>query len=1014
MNFNKILKAFRMTALAAWFMAHPMTAVAAPEISVTPLSFNLSNSVNREIFVEIDWMDGAGHSHKPSQAVIDRIVATFARDGFIIHIDVSNAIAHQDVLAVTNSPSSSSAIQAISNANFNHKDDSRYFYSIWGHDYSYNGGATGSSGIADLPGRIHLVTLGSFSGQTGTENNQVGTFIHEFGHNLSQLHGGTDSNNYKPNYVSVMNYHYQLDGIGSTLVTLGLAKVSDAFNNFGYSHGTLPDLDENHLNETVGIGLGKAVDWNGDGNTTGTDIAHDLNAEDWTSAFGTRSVITDYDNWGAINASVRSGVVMPGLKASPTPSEPCITARDYDTQLTFLKAMGAKNGIALTAGVEAGAVPVNGFTITNEGTQPLSIFGIVPETEAPWLTVSPAIPMSIPPGGSRNFAVAADFTQAPVGSTTTRMLVLSDDPDEGTYPGGVNVTVNVDSETSITIQPENKEIEYNQTANLTVSATGSNLSYQWFQGISGSLNMPVGLNSPSFTTPPLKVSTSYWVRVSSGVGFVNSDTAEISISEHPSNDNFANATVLSGTFGTVTGNNVNATKETGEPNHANNTASGSVWYKWVAPISGTATIDTMGSSFDTLLASYKGSAVNSLTPVSKGSNDDADSETQQSRVTFNMVSGTTYQFAVIGYAGPGGGLGNTGGITLNYTITPIPLPVISSLRNAKGYQGTPFTYTITAINSPTSFNATGLPEGLNVNTATGVISGTPTSNGTFTVNLTATNVSGPTTTTMGLTIGASAIDLKKAMDAPALTWVSGGSANWFGQASTAHDGPNAAQSGGIGNSQTTYTETTVAGPCKLTFWWKVSSEANKDLLTFYIDGVSTDAISGEVDWHKMSYMLAAGSHTLKWAYSKDVVGSIASDCGWVDQIEMLTPEIAVEQPTDNGLVDGTAKRDFGSVKVGKAGTAKTFVIRNTGTAKLTGLEVTKNGANPANFIVTTPAKTSLAPGKTTSFKVTFKPSAKGIRTATLHIKSSDTNESPFDIKLTGTGMAASSAFSSAP
>ena len=46
--------------------------------------------------------------------------------------------------------------------NFDHAADSRYYYSIWGHNYSYNGSFTTSSGIADITGRVHLVTLGSF------------------------------------------------------------------------------------------------------------------------------------------------------------------------------------------------------------------------------------------------------------------------------------------------------------------------------------------------------------------------------------------------------------------------------------------------------------------------------------------------------------------------------------------------------------------------------------------------------------------------------------------------------------------------------------------------------------------------------------------------------------------------------------------------------------------------------------------------------------------------------------
>jgi len=116
------------------------------------------------------------------------------------------------------------------------------------------------------------------------------------------------------------------------------------------------------------------------------------------------------------------------------------------------------------------------------------------------------------------------------------------------------------------------------------------------------------------------------------------------------------------------------------------------------------------------------------------------------------------------------------------------------------------------------------------------------------------------------------------------------------------------------------------------------------------------------------------------------------------------PEIVVAQPAGSGLVDGKAKKSFGTVKVGKAGVAKIFTIRNAGTAKLTGLSVSKDGANKKDFIITGPAKTSLAPGGYTTFQVKFAPAAAGTRNAAIHIRSNDKDESPFDIKLTGAAV----------
>jgi hypothetical protein len=118
-----------------------------------------------------------------------------------------------------------------------------------------------------------------------------------------------------------------------------------------------------------------------------------------------------------------------------------------------------------------------------------------------------------------------------------------------------------------------------------------------------------------------------------------------------SNDNFVNATPVTGVSGSTTGTTVGMTKETGEPNHAGNGGGHSIWFAWVAPAAGSVTVNTTGSSFDTLLAVYTGTSVPALTAVA--SNDDANGSTQSS-VTFNAMSGTTYRIAVDGYGGATG------------------------------------------------------------------------------------------------------------------------------------------------------------------------------------------------------------------------------------------------------------------------------------------------------------------------------------------------------------------------
>jgi hypothetical protein len=79
-------------------------------------------------------------------------------------------------------------------------------------------------------------------------------------------------------------------------------------------------------------------------------------------------------------------------------------------------------------------------------------------------------------------------------------------------------------------------------------------------------------------------------------------------------------------------------------------------------------------------------------------------------------------------------------------------PVITSATTAQGTFGQTFSYQITATNSPTSYGASPLPTGVSVNTSTGLISGTPSTAGTYTVTVSATNTSGTGTATLTINV----------------------------------------------------------------------------------------------------------------------------------------------------------------------------------------------------------------------------------------------------------------------
>ncbi len=83
---------------------------------------------------------------------------------------------------------------------------------------------------------------------------------------------------------------------------------------------------------------------------------------------------------------------------------------------------------------------------------------------------------------------------------------------------------------SITTPPISQTINSGQSVTLTVSATGTlPLNYQWYEGNAGDTSQPVGVNSPTFTSPILTRTTRYWVRVSNVVTNVDSEAAIITV-----------------------------------------------------------------------------------------------------------------------------------------------------------------------------------------------------------------------------------------------------------------------------------------------------------------------------------------------------------------------------------------------------------------------------------------------------------------------------------------------------
>jgi len=256
---------------------------------------------------------------------------------------------------------------------------------------------------------------------------------------------------------------------------------------------------------------------------------------------------------------------------------------------------------------------------------------------------------------------------------------LSSNEIAAIYAAGASGKCSGPSSPTIIAQPANQTYTLNGSATFSVAAVGTApLGYQWYRDgflvfnnarISGATNATLAISA----LQPGDIGN-YSVVVSNSLGTAQSAVASLNTGVPPANDNFVAAVSISGTSGTATGNNANATKQPGEPSHAGNPGGQSVWYNWTAPSASPVTIDTAMSAFDTLLAVYTGNAVNSLAAVANNNN--ISTNNARSRVTFTPVAGTIYRIAV---DGAGGANGN---ITLRWVQSSVAVPDLIILGSA--------------------------------------------------------------------------------------------------------------------------------------------------------------------------------------------------------------------------------------------------------------------------------------------------------------------------------------------
>lgn len=302
-----------------------------------------------DIFIEIDYMDATNNGAQsidigliPQKEALQKVKDVFAEHNIHVHFDVGDLI---DTAAGINPENFDLgggqqvpyaigiALGEVDGlANFydfkrNYMQAARlqiFHYLLFAN--SQNASGTGSfGGRAELNGNDVLITLGEGTHSKGTleetnffYNTQAVTLMHELGHNLGLQHGGHEDVNYKPNYLSIMNYLYST-GLSTVGDQEGDRYYSSAFNLnttckipetnpltsttfiLNYSDGSSLALDENNITESAGLRrLGSSgIDFNCDGDTSDTELVMDLNTSDIPSEGG--QILTDSNDWDRLN-----------------------------------------------------------------------------------------------------------------------------------------------------------------------------------------------------------------------------------------------------------------------------------------------------------------------------------------------------------------------------------------------------------------------------------------------------------------------------------------------------------------------------------------------------------------------------------------------------------------------------------------------------------------------------------------------------------------------------------------
>ena len=145
----------------------------------------------------------------------------------------------------------------------------------------------------------------------------------------------------------------------------------------------------------------------------------------------------------------------------------------------------------------------------------------------------------------------------------------------------------------------------------------------------------------------------------------------------------------------------------------------------------------------------------------------------------------------------------------------------------------------------------------------------------------------------------------------------------------------------------------------IAYWRRVSSEEHYDEFIFSIDGVEKERVSGELRWQRVAFAVPAGTHTFKFAYSKDWSHSDGSDCVWIDNVKLPSAGTVYRYTVDS-VCQGEPYM-FGGVNVASALRPGTYHFADTTAANLEQW-LTLTVGRPINLMLT-PADTTIELGQ---------------------------------------------------